>query len=386
VRPTQGVDFAVGTGLGPAPHLTATLAGLAIDVDAVSAGVPTTALRVTADVAVGSKLATRYDGGLSVGLESLRSTIAVSGQTFEVLDARFGALDDEDLAVLVATAADVVLAAIGADAGTFRVPAVAGSVLNFVRVERVTTVSDDFLAIAGALGSAPPIDPQAPTPQPISTTVDEPTPAALRAALLAGSDAALPTVHVELPTVDGVRPLEHAWRTAGGAWHPYVATGDLAIRDRSFAWQGERTIQLRSRVVGDDTTTSQTGSATVAIDWAPPAVFADQVTFETHLVVPARDATGGALEWAIGRVGESEPETEWTADPNLDLAAAQALGDEVVVYVRDAAGNVGQATVPSPEPGATAASLVAGMALAFRARRSRTNLGATKKPKRPLPP
>jgi len=240
-------------------------------------------------------------------------------------------------------------------------------------VSRATSASDDFLSVRGALAlSFPALEPPAPTPQPLSTTLSLPTPAELRAALVAGTEAALPTVHVELPTSDGSRPLEHAWRTAGGAWRPYVATGDLVIRDRSFAWQGERTIELRSRVMGDDGTTSPTGSTTVTIDWAPPAVFADQASFGGFLVVPARDATSAGLEWAMGRVGEGAPATDWTSDPNLDASAALALGDNVLVYVRDAAGNVGQAVVQLvPEPEASAAAACAALAL-IRAGRTRS--------------
>jgi len=90
--------------------------------------------------------------------------------------------------------------------------------------------------------------------------------------------------------------------------------------------------------------------------------------------VPARDATSAGLEWAMGRVGEGAPATDWTSDPNLDASAALALGDDVVVYVRDAAGNVGQAVVqlvPEPEASAAAAFACAALAL-IRAGRTRS--------------
>jgi hypothetical protein len=61
--------------------------------------------------------------------------------------------------------------------------------------------------------------------------------------------------------------------------------------------------------------------------------------------VPARDALSATLEWAMGRVGENTPATAWTSDPNLDSSAALALGDDVVVYVRDEVGNFANATL-----------------------------------------
>ena len=346
VRPQQAIRFTVGTGTDPSPHLSAAFDGLQIDVDTVSAGTPTPALTLTADVAIGSQLGTRRDAGLPVRLETTRSALTVANPAVAVLDARYAAVNAADLDVLAGTIVDVVFSTLGADAGTVLVSEFSGFSLQNVAVSRVTTASDDFLAVSGSLGGIPPtINPPAPTPQPLSTTLVLPTPSELRAALLAGDSAGLPTVHVELPTLDGARPLEHAWRTAGGTWRPYAATGDLVIRDRSFAWQGERSIELRSRVVGDDSTTSPIGSTTVVIDYAPPTLFVDQLSFSTELVVPARDALSETLEWAMGRVGENTPATAWTSDPNLDASAALALGDDVVVYVRDNVGNVAQATL-----------------------------------------
>jgi len=368
VRPQQPVRFDIGTGSALSPHLTARLPGLQIEVDAVSGGNPTPALRLTADVEVGLQLGTRHDPGLPARLETTRSTLAVSNPTVAVLDPRYAAVDAEDLDGLAATLADVVFSTLGADAGTVLLSSVGGFDVDGVSVSRVSTASDDFLAVSGSLGTAPPIlEPPAPEPQPLSTALVLPTPGELRTALLAGDNAALPTLHLELPTADGARPLEHAWRTAGGAWRPYVATGDLVIRDRSFAWQGERTVELRSRVVGDDGTTSPIGSTTVSIDWAPPTLFVAQKSFGTHLVVPARDAVSTTLEWAMGRIGESEPATAWTSDPNLDATAALALGNDLVVHVRDAEGNAAHAAVQlldpaqlPPNDGCAGAALLAG--------------------------
>jgi len=233
----------MGTELSP--HLSAAFTGLQIDVDTVSAGTATPALTLTADVGIGSQLGTRHDAGLPVRPETTRSSLTVANPAVEGFDARYAGVSATDLDALAGTIVDVAFSTLGADAGTVQVSEFGGFSLENVSVSCVTTTSDDFLAVSASLGAnSPSGNPPAPTPQPLSTTLVLPTPAALRAALLAGDSAGLPTVHVELPATDGARPLEHAWRTAGGAWRPYMATGELVIRDRSFAWQGERTIEL----------------------------------------------------------------------------------------------------------------------------------------------
>lgn len=371
VRPHAGIRFEIGEGSDVSPHLNAVLGGLQIDVETVAAGIGTPALSLTADVGVGMQLHTRHDAGFPVRLETTRSSLAIENPVVTVLDARYAGVNAAALDALVATAVDVVFSTLGADAGSVLVSGIAGFGAENVSVTPVSTASDEFLAVAATIGpTLPVIDPPAPTPQPTSVTLELPTPAALRAALLAGDDVGLPALHVALPIADGVRPLEHAWRIAGSAWRPYEATGELVIRDRSFAWQGERTIELRSRVVGDDGTTSPIGSTTLAIDYAAPTIFAGDVVVASHLTVPARDAVSDALEWAMGRVNETVPATAWTSDPNLDLAAARALGDEIVVYVRDGDGNLAQATVAIPEPAAAAAIVVSCATLALLARRS----------------
>jgi hypothetical protein len=343
-------------------------------VETLPGGTATPALRLTADVALSSQVSTRREAGLPTRLETTRSALGVANPTVQVFDARYVGVNAADLDALAGTIVDVVFSTIGAGAGTVLVSDFAGYSLVNVALERVTTASDDFLTVRALLAPNP-LDgnPPAPTPQPLSTTLDLPTPAELRAALVAGNSADLPTLHVELPGIDGsARPLEHAWRTVGGVWRPYEATGDLVIRDRSFAWQGERTIELRSRVVGDDSTTSPVGSTTVWIDYAPPTIFVDQVTFSADLFVPARDSLSATLEWAMGPVGENTPTTPWSTGPNLDGLTALTFGDEVVVYVRDDVGNVAKSPpIPLPEPGVATATGLACSLLVFMARRAR---------------
>jgi hypothetical protein len=63
----------------------------------------------------------------------------------------------------------------------------------------------------------------------------------------------------------------------------------------------------------------------------------------------------------MGRVSEGTPATPWTPNPNLDATAALALGDDIVVYVRDGVGNIAQATVHlTPNDGCVGAASLEG--------------------------
>jgi hypothetical protein len=173
-------------------------------------------------------------------LETTRASLEVSNTAVAALDDRYAHLAPAELDALASALVDLAFAAVGAESGNLYLSPFAGFDLDDLAVARVDTASDAFLAFTaslGAFGGPPPSADPAPTPQPLATTVDVPTPAALRAALLAGDEDGLPAIRVALPTSDGPRPLEHAWRIEGGHWHAYEASGELVIRDRSFAWQ-----------------------------------------------------------------------------------------------------------------------------------------------------
>ena len=96
------------------------------------------------------------------------------------------------------------------------------------------------------------------------------------------------------------------------------------------------------------------------------------MSLSTYFVVPARDSLSASLEWAMGPVGENTATTAWTSGPNLNAAAALALGDMVIVYVRDDVGNVAQSpAIQLPEPDLATATGIACAVLALMARRAR---------------
>ena len=52
------------------------------------------------------------------------------------------------------------------------------------------------------------------------------------------------------------------------------------------------------------------------------------------------------LEWAWGRVGDDDPSTDWSSSARVERQVAEDLSSvdgEILVFVRDPSGNVGQA-------------------------------------------
>ena len=149
-------------------------------------------------------------------------------------------------------------------------------------------------------------------------------------------------------TDDHGRTLEHAWRTSGGPWRPYRTGDQLVIADRLFAWQAAYTIDVRSRVVGDYTTTSPITSVDVVIDSVAPEILVEGDTFT------ARDLVSTSLRYAWGRPGDDVPSTDYSTDPTIDRATLEDLvvAGDVTVYVMDEASNVAIAQIPAGFHGA----------------------------------
>lgn len=345
VRPHKALRFAIGEGTPDSPHLIETLEDLEVQVDANINETWTPILTLAADVTWGMMLQTRHEEDLPAQIELTQSYMHVNNATADWTLSRYATLSvDDDM--LAATLLNAILNNVGADTVKFLVPGISNLMAVDLTIEALSTTEDDFIAIYATLSEyRPPINEAALTPIASSVTVTVPTPEDLRLALLEDDEEGLPSVLVELDNQNDTRPKEYAWRLEGGAWHPYEATDAVLIRDRSFAWQGQRTIELRSRMPGDDSSSSGVGSVDVVIDYAPPTILIDEVAISDHLDVPARDSLSDMLQWSMSASTVSEPTTSWTLNSSLDLTVARALGDEIKVYVRDEAGNVAQALI-----------------------------------------
>ncbi len=201
VRPQQGIRFTVGTGTDPSPHLSAAFDGLQIDVDTVSAGTATPALTLTRRRR--SRVAARHAPRCGTSGTSRIHALGAHRRQPGGRGARLPLCRRERRGSRRARRdhrrrrVQHPRSRRGNRSGFGASPDSASTTSPWhASPPRVTTFSPSLLRSGRFL---PTINPPAPTPQPLSTTLVLPTPAELRAALLAGDSAGLPTVHVELP-------------------------------------------------------------------------------------------------------------------------------------------------------------------------------------------
>ncbi len=328
--------------------VTESLPGLVADVEVDAGSGFAPALRLTSDVSLGRALAYRRDASSPLELEPLALSLGVNAASVDMIDPRYAGVAPTDRDAFVSTVDDLVLGTFGFVLLKFPLPTCGGFDVGNVVLSHGTATTGDYLLVEGTfeLPSSGPSTP-APVPVPTSVTVDPTDVAGVHAALL-GASTGLPVVHIALPAMDGMgRSLEYGWRLEGGAWHPYGAA-PLVIADRSFAWQGARTIELRARVVGDISTTSSVGSAPVVIDYAPPTIFVDQIVVGVgSITVPARDTISDAskLTRAVSAAGDPAPApSAFTVGDTVELGAL-ANASDVTVYVRDETGHTATASV-----------------------------------------
>jgi MYXO-CTERM domain-containing protein len=219
-------------------------------------------------------------------------------------------------------------------------PTFAGFQISEPAVSHVTGGLDDFLAISANIDTAAPLI--APPPPPSAarvTSVVTPPPEVIRA-------GELPSVTVDVARHDAQgRELEWSWRLGKGLWRPFSSTSPLVIRDPAFAWQGEQTIGLVSRVKNMPATTTVEQTKSVVIDSVAPHVVTSKLAWDgDDYLVPAYDLVSEQrVEIAFGRPGDDEPATSWqTAGvARIDRTALTALlvDGELAVFLSDETGN-----------------------------------------------
>jgi hypothetical protein len=375
-RPQRALDFAIGDGTTASPSVSIHVDDLEVDVYAFLYERYVRALTMRVDLTIGVNLTFAQSPGEPATITPELLGISADAVQIEVINREFIAETEQQLEEVLPTIFDLAGGLLGDGLGSFEVPGVAGFTLNDLRVQHVTTSEDDFLALYASLAPSAALQnlaadrpalrqalgafATAPTASAVESpaarivSVSTPRPETIRAAVAAHDATRLPTVTIAVPAIDTAgRPLEHAWRLQGGLWRPYVAGDRLVIADRAFAWQAVYSIEIRSRVVGDYTTTSSVATVTARIDSVPPEIRLDEVTLDgLGLVVPARDLVSpvSALQYAWSEPSASTPSTAWRVSPALDRAQLAALSDgtNVTVWVKDEAGNVAQALVALP--------------------------------------
>lgn len=416
-RPQRALDFDIGDGTEASPSINIHIKDFAVDFYGFIYERYTRAFTMVLDLDVGLNLEFSQMPGMPAQVKPILVGLESDNIRIRVVNSEFVAEPASQLETVLPTVFDLALPLIGMGIGPIDVPDFAGFTLNNLRVQKVHTTEDDFLAIYASLGVSQmmrdafeskypslhgvfdQLDPSSSWPALVEGAkahlagVVVPPPASVRGALMGRPGEALPTVTLAVDSHDALgRQLEWSWNLNGGLWRPFSKASPLVLHDRAFAWQGKHTIGLQARVVGDYRTTSpDIVEVPVVIDSMPPKIDTDATAWSGDLlVVAATDAVAerSELVWAFGRPDDTEPATDWVARSTVERAVAADLSTDGMlrVFVRDPSGNTATALVKSgfhgapgeggcncdatggPTKGGVALMLLTGMLLVLRGR------------------
>jgi MYXO-CTERM domain-containing protein len=375
-RPTQAVDFVIGEGTAASPRLTMKIKDFDIDVYAFVYERYTRAFTMTASIDVGLNLELEQAPGMPVTIKPVLVGVSSKNLKLDVANTELLKEKKADLLAVLPVIIDLATGALG-DLPSITVPAFAGFSLENLAVSKVVTGQDAFLAVTGNLGAqanpalaalmskasgaaqangamllAPAVSPRRAGGSARLASVSVPPLDEVRAAAQGVAGNAMPAVTFEVDRTDDLgRELEWSWRLDHGLWRPYSSASPLVISDRAFAFQGDYTISLMSRVKGDFRTVSAEQEHQVRIDSVPPHLVKESTQWKDGgLAVAGFDVVAKtSISIAFGRPGQDAPTTAWTEGDaaSIDAATVRALavGGEVVVFLKDPTGNVEQALV-----------------------------------------
>jgi hypothetical protein len=375
-RPQRELTFKIGDNTATSPAIELSFDHFEVDFYAFLYERYTRAFTLDLTMKVGINLEFVQMPGMPAKIRPSLTGLSADKVTVKVLNSDFVKETPAHLEMVLPSVFDLITPLLG-NLPEINVPSFAGFDLTNLKIQHVVTSQDDFIALYASLGAHAFLRQLAPTDPNLAATqaklaladgpapdhvvagarlrsVVTPKPEAVRAKLYREKGGALPTVTIDVDTVDAHgRPLEWAYRlgngTTSGIWHPFTQASPLVIADRAFTWQGKFTVSVQSRVVGDYRTTSEITEFPVVIDSVEPRIFADKATItDDVLEVSAEDLVSGTnLFYAFGKPGDDAPSTAWTpgAVGRLAPATLKALlvSDEVQVFVKDETGNVGVA-------------------------------------------
>ena len=282
-RPQKALDFSIGDGTMASPSINIKIDDFEVDFYGFLFERYVRLFTMSLDLNVGVNLEFAQMPGQPATVKPILVGLTADQIHITVLNNEFVAETAAQLEAVLPTVFNLALPLITGGLDPIAVPDFAGFTLNNLRVQKVTTSEDDFLAIYASLGAsammkqlaasqvpgltpvleamdeqdgvtrwpAPPVAPRA-----TLRAVDVPKPEEVRAALAGYPGARLPSVTLDVAATDATgRPLEWSWSLDGGMWRPFTAASPLVISDKAFAWQGKYTISLQSRVRGDYRTT-----------------------------------------------------------------------------------------------------------------------------------
>ncbi len=370
IRPQKPLDFAIGDGTVASPSITLGIKEMEVDVYAFLYERYVRAFTMQLSMNVGINLEFEQMPGQPARIKPTLVGLKKENVTLKVLNSEFVAETKAELEQKLPAIFDVITPLIGS-LPAFDVPTFAGFKLENLRMKKVVTSEDEFVAIFANFGASTKMrdmsrsnpalgeavtkldmfNGNAPQPalrlRPTLASVVTPSISDVGAALATPGKGALPAVTLDAPAFDAAgRSMEYSWNLNGGMWRPFMAGGKMVISDKAFAMQGKYSIGLISRVKGDYRTSEEAGEINVVIDSVGPRFLTSQTTFVDDVMhVRGYDLVSqDAIKIAFGRPGDDAPATAWQTGAAASLTRAQikdlVVNGELVAFLEDETGNL----------------------------------------------
>ena len=210
-------------------------------------------------------------------------------------------------------------------------------------IRKLTKGSDDFLGIFANVSDTPVATLEPITEVKIVDKIVHPEAMGLATA----SRDKLPELHVQFssPQDDGTRAIEYQWSIDQGTRSAWSQERELTIKTDYLLFQGNHTLNVWSRIVGDPTSQNPTpATAPFRIDTLAPYVKIDDKADGLHvdawdIVSQPANLVARTRYTKKGQTGEFG---EWAALSSIEKINAPSDATSVDVEVKDEEGNIGQ--------------------------------------------
>ncbi|MBX3157639.1 MAG: hypothetical protein KF773_16815 [Deltaproteobacteria bacterium] len=369
-RPQRALDFTIGDNTTQSPALTIGISHMEVDFYAFLYERYVRAFTLDLTMNIGVNLEFEQPPGMPAVIKPTLVGISADQVEIKVLNSQFVRETPQKLEMVLPSVFSLITPLLG-NLPDIAVPSFAGFSLGNLRVQKITTSQDEFLALFASLGpsmamrtlaqqdhftadAVAAMDAQLTPPPPPAAGlvklvgVTTPAPEKVRSALAKEAGGAMPEVEFRVDRTDAQgRELEWAYNLNGGLWHPYVKPvgNKLVVRDTAFAWQGKYAVGLKSRVAGDYRTVSAVTTTPVIIDSVGPRIFVEKAAWDGDTwSVPSHDVVSEHdVKYAFGRPGEDQPSSPWFEGAHISLRRGDMtpylVDRELVVFVEDEAGN-----------------------------------------------
>ena len=153
-RPQKAIDFSIGDGTEASPALTLHIKGFEVDFYGFIYERYTRAFTMSLDLDVGVNLEFTQMPGMPAQVIPTLVGLSSSNIGITVLNNEFVRETRSQLEAVLPTVFDLALPLLANGIGPIDVPDFAGFTLNNLRVQKVTTAQDDFMAIYASLGAS----------------------------------------------------------------------------------------------------------------------------------------------------------------------------------------------------------------------------------------